>query len=206
MEQYDYSESARMYDRQVKQYDSYGHDVLFGMSYQYVSGGQKLLDIGIGTGLASEPFAKTGLKIYGLDISEDMLGACESKGFTEELRLYNMAEDSIPYPDDFFDLVLSCGVLHFIGDLSKLLADIRRVIRRGGVFSFSYAPGTSEADFASEPTAWGVPIYRHSPEYIRKHLSDNGMTIEKEQRLLIKGADKTSYNMEFSAIVARLPR
>ena len=44
----DYSETASSYDNQVKEYDSYGHDVLFGMCYDYVNTGEKLLDIGIG--------------------------------------------------------------------------------------------------------------------------------------------------------------
>jgi len=37
---------------------------------------EKLLDIGIGTGLASIHFSDVGLWVYGLDVSQEMLAAC----------------------------------------------------------------------------------------------------------------------------------
>lgn len=203
MEHDTYKETADRYDRQVREYDSYGHDVLFGMAFEFSAAGQNLLDIGIGTGLASQPFAKLGLKVYGLDISEDMLAACRSKGFAEDLKPFDISSDRIPYPDAFFHQVVCCGTLHFLGDLTHVFNEIHRVLKNRGVVSFSFAPGNSETDYAAEPTAWGVPVYRHSPDYIRRVLHDIGLSVEKEQRLLIKGADKATYNMEFAALVAR---
>ncbi len=50
-----YKELASNYDKQVREYNSYGHDVLFGMGFEFVREDEKLLDIGIGTGLASIP-------------------------------------------------------------------------------------------------------------------------------------------------------
>jgi len=43
-----YKEFAGNYDEQVREYDSYGHDVLFGMGFEFVKKNDKLLDIGIG--------------------------------------------------------------------------------------------------------------------------------------------------------------
>ena len=82
---YEYKELASHYNNQVREYDSYGHDVLFGMSFEFVKTDEKLLDIGIGTGLASLPFSQVGLKVYGLDVSQEMLNACQSKSFTQAL-------------------------------------------------------------------------------------------------------------------------
>jgi hypothetical protein len=48
-----------------------------------------------------------------------------------------------------------------------------------------------------------VPIFKHSPEYIIRLLSENGFGLQKEQRLLMKGADKVSFDMLFSTFVAR---
>ena len=102
-----------------------------------------------------------------------------------------------------FNHVICCGVLHFLGDLSKLIGEIKRVLKTGGVFSFTIAPGSDSTDFKKEPTAWGLPIFKHAPEYVYRLLSSNWMTLLKEQRLLIKGADKKRYNMELSAMVSR---
>jgi hypothetical protein len=49
-----HDQEAIQYDQQVHEYNSYGHDVLFGMSFEYVNPHDCLLDIGIGTGLASQ--------------------------------------------------------------------------------------------------------------------------------------------------------
>lgn len=202
MNEYSYNENANQYDKQVKEYDSYGHNVIFGMSYEYVKPAEKLLDLGIGTGLASIQFSKSGLKVYGVDSSAEMLEAARSKGFAEELKQYNLSGERIPYNDNFFEHVISCGVFHFLGNLNNLFTEVARVTKKHGIFAFTFAPGEDNLDFGKEMTAWGVPIFKHSSKYIRKLLIENNMFLLKEQRLLIKGADKTNYDMLFSVIIA----
>ncbi|MBA7677819.1 2-methoxy-6-polyprenyl-1,4-benzoquinol methylase [subsurface metagenome] len=198
-----YEELASQYDEEVKAYDSYGHDVIFGMSFEFVSADEKLLDIGVGTGLASMQFAEVGLKVYGLDTSQEMLAVCLSKSFTEELKRCDMTREPIPYKDRCFDHVVCCGVLHFVSDLNNLFSEVKRVIRRGGIFAFTIAPQETAVGYIEEPTAWGVPISKHSPQYIMELLETNGLELLKEQRLLIKGADKVNYDMLFSVLICR---
>lgn len=76
-----HDEFASIYDSKVKEYNSYGHEVLFGMCYEYIKPGDSLLDLGIGTGLSSVLFAKAGLNITGLEESLEMLKECRKKGF-----------------------------------------------------------------------------------------------------------------------------
>jgi predicted TPR repeat methyltransferase len=173
------------------------------MSFEFVKAQEKLLDIGIGTGLASIKFSQLGLRVFGLDSSEDMLGACQSKSFTQALNLYNMTTDQIPYEANFFNHVICCGVLHFIGDLADLFTDVQRVMKPGGIFSFTIAPQSSELNYVKEDTAWGVPIFKHSMKYIQDLLGDNRFILQKEQRLLIKNADKVTYDMLFSVLVTQ---
>ena len=68
-----HDEEATQYDQQVHEYGCYTHDVIFGMSFEYINTHDRLLDIGIGTGLASLPFAKVGLEVFGFDGSNEML-------------------------------------------------------------------------------------------------------------------------------------
>ncbi len=201
-EKSDHKEFARHYDDEVRAYDSYGHDVIFGMSFDYVKPNEKLLDIGIGTGLASIKFSQIGLKIFGLDSSQDMLSACESKSFTESLNLYDMSKDSIPFEDQYFNHTICCGVLHFLDDLEALFAEVKRVSRKDGIFAFSISPHDGNQNFVKEPTKWGIPIFKHSPRYVSELLESHGFDLLKEQRLLIKGADKIHYDMEFSIMLA----
>lgn len=203
MNENDYKENASQYDDQVKEYDSYGHDVVFGMSFEYVKQNEKILDLGIGTGLASIKFSKIGLKVYGLDISEDMLNICRTKSFAEELKLHNLSDNRIPYNDDYFDHIICCGVFHFIGDLRNIFSEASRLMKEGGIFAFTISPDDKTEEYVKQMTAWGVPIYKHSPGFIKKLLDINGMRLLKEQMLLLKGADKVNYDMLFSVMIAR---
>ncbi|MCK4672027.1 MAG: methyltransferase domain-containing protein, partial [Candidatus Aegiribacteria sp.] len=138
-----------------------------------------------------------------LDESQEMLNACQSKSFTEDLKQYDINRDIIPYKDQYFNHVISCGVFHFIGDLSDLFADVKRVMRKGGIFAFTIAPRETSAGYIQEPTAWGISIFKHSSQYIMNLLDENDLELQKEQRLLIKGADKLTYDMLLSVLITR---
>jgi predicted TPR repeat methyltransferase len=203
MNEYDYKEIASTYDEEVKEYDSYGHDVIFGMCYEYVRPNEKILDLGIGTGLASIQFSKIGLKVYGLDMAEDMLIVCRNKAFTEELKMHKLSDNRIPYDDNSFNHIICCGVFHFLSDLKNVFSDVAKVMQKGGIFAFTISPDNLTKEFSKQMTAWGVPIFKHSSDYIKRLLDTNEMRLLKEQRLLMKGADKVNYDMIFSVMIAK---
>ena len=200
---YSYDEIAQNYDEEVKAYDSFAHEAIFGMSYEFISTNDSLLDIGIGTGLASENFAKAGLRISGLDNSKEMLGVCKAKGISESLIEHDITHIPYPFAADAFNHIICCGVLHFFGDLSTFVSEVRRLLVTSGTFSFSIAPSDLESKFVRVPTEWGVPIFKHSSQFIDQLLVANSFNLLKEQRILVKGKDKKTYNMEFSVIVCK---
>ncbi len=118
---------AQDYDAQVKKYNSYGHDVLFGMCYEFIKSGDSMLDLGIGTGLSSINFAETGLQITGLDGSAEMLKQCKNKGFARELKQYDIQKLPLPYADRSFHHIICCGVLHFFADLLPFFKETVRL-------------------------------------------------------------------------------
>ncbi len=92
--------------------------------------GASILDIGCGTGIASEPFAANGFPVTGLDASASMLAKAKerlpSAGFAEG------AAEALPFPDERFDVAISAGVFHWV-DRPRALAEIERVVRPGGL-------------------------------------------------------------------------
>lgn len=204
MKQYNYKEDASGYDAQAREYSSFAHDILFGLSFEYVKAGENLLDIGIGTGLSSQNYSKAGLNIYGADSSEEMLNACRLKSFTQDLRLLDISKGNFPYSSDFFNHIVCSGVFHFFQNLAEIFTETARILKSNGTFTFTYAHDDNADNFSEQMTSWGVPIWKHSPSYIQDLLQTNNMTLIKEQRLTMKGADKITYSMEFSAIVAQL--
>jgi len=201
---------AEGYDNQVKDYNSYGHEVLFGLCYQYIKGSGSLLDLGIGTGLSSVHFAAAGLDVTGLDGSKGMLEECWKKGFAGELKQLNIQETPYPYDSNVFSFVLCCGVFHFFGELRPIFQEAFRLIENSGIFAFTVAafPSSESVEDAADtpgfikvPTAWGIPIFKHSDSLIYQLADSIGFTIEKEQKILSESGDESEPEMLFKAFV-----
>ena len=130
-------EDATQYERQVAEHGWHGHEIMFGLMYEFVHPNESLLDIGIGTGLSSLPFHKAGLRISGFDNSAEMLKGCELKGFTGELIQHDLRSVPFPYEANSFNHIVSLGVLNFFADLAPVFEEAARIIKPKGVFGFT---------------------------------------------------------------------
>jgi predicted TPR repeat methyltransferase len=105
-------EFAVHYDEYVSQTHWYGPQMLFGLMYEYLCPEDNLLDLGIGTGISAKPFKRAGLKIYGVDGSEEMIKICQNKAITEDIRLADLADNfKSPYGVAIFEHVISVGCI-----------------------------------------------------------------------------------------------
>jgi predicted TPR repeat methyltransferase len=190
---------AKEYDYQIKNYDCYIAEVLFGLSYEYIKKGDALLDIGIGTGISSKLFYLAGLHISGIDGSAEMLNICKTKGIAEELIEQDLLVFPWPYRDDMFNHVICCGVFHFIGDLDKMFDEISRIQKNDGIFAFTVMDGKDNQrnqERYQERIEDGLNIFSHKARYIYKLMKNNHYSKEKE---IISFVGQTQYR----AIVAR---
>jgi len=90
----------------------------------------KLLDVGCGTGLTTEPWP---CKRYGVDPAPRLLERARQKDKIE----YKLAPaEKIPYPDKFFDVVISITAIQNFKDIEKGLKEIKRVGKNKFVLSF----------------------------------------------------------------------
>jgi len=91
--------------------------------------GEKMLDVGIGTGFFALEFLKRGAEITGIDVSLNMLDVARRKGFKNVSP--GDAVD-LDFPDETFDLVVSITALEFIKEPRKAVSEMARVCRKGG--------------------------------------------------------------------------
>ena len=100
--------------------------------------GDLLLDVGCGSGRASLPFAQNGIKVIGLDISEQMVLRAKHK--SQKLGLENLTDyvvgdsENLPLRQNSFDAVLAFGVLHHVPTPQKMLQQMSKVLKIEGMY------------------------------------------------------------------------
>jgi ubiquinone/menaquinone biosynthesis C-methylase UbiE len=86
------------------------------------------LDVGTGSGLFAEAFARRGLVVSGVDANPQMLPA--AKKYVPEGDFHPATAEKLPFADAAFDLVFLGHVLHETDRPLQALKEARRVSRR----------------------------------------------------------------------------
>ncbi len=95
--------------------------------------GQRVLDLGCGTGRYCTLLAKRGASVVGLDPSEEMLKQAKQKVITfPHVELCYGTLEKMDFPGEQFDLVISALVLSHLSELESTLREVTRVLKRGG--------------------------------------------------------------------------
>lgn len=98
---------------------------------------EKMIDLGCGYGgLAKLIGDSLSFKeIYGLDVDSHRLSIAKEKGL--QVLKCNLEENSFPFPDDYFNLVTSFGVLEHLTYFDNMINETRRVLKSKGTFLLS---------------------------------------------------------------------
>lgn len=91
--------------------------------------GERLLDIGCGTGIHLSWFQELGLNVAGLEASPYMLDRARRR-LSSGVELYRGWAEHLPFEDNEFDLATMINTLEFVDDPQKTLAEAIRVTRR----------------------------------------------------------------------------
>lgn len=102
-----------------------------------VGRGRRMLDVGCGSGFNMISFAMMGWEVHGCEISDEIV-----QRSIDNLRLYHCAADvvvgeneHIPFPDEYFDFVLSLNVIHYVlsdEGIGNTVREYSRILREGG--------------------------------------------------------------------------
>lgn len=153
--------------------------------------GLRLLDIGCGGGLLSEPMARLGFAVTGVDASARNIGAARAHAGAQGLAIdYRCAtaEQLLAEGGRPFDLVLNMEVVEHVADPRAYLADTARLVAPGGMMIVATLNRTLKslalAKIGAEYVLRWVPAGTHDwrkflkPDEIRDMLADQPVRVE----------------------------
>ena len=137
-----------------------------------VAPGQRVLDVGAGTGNATLPAAAAGAHVVGTDVAPELMAIGERAAKDQGLSVTWQVADAqdLPFPDATFDVVLSAVGAMFAPDHERTARELLRVCRPGGTIAMAnWTPDGEVGRFFAilaryappapgpPPTAWGDP-------------------------------------------------
>ena len=95
--------------------------------------GKEVLEIATGPGLLAKHIAPAAKSVLATDYSEGMIAEARKGDCPANLRFEVADAMALPYADNSFDVILIANALHIVPDPEKVLSEIDRVLRPGGL-------------------------------------------------------------------------
>jgi 2-polyprenyl-6-hydroxyphenyl methylase / 3-demethylubiquinone-9 3-methyltransferase len=147
----------------------------------------KLLDIGCGGGLMSEPMCKLGAEVTAIDASEKNINIASIHAKKNKLKIkyLNAAPENIN-KDNNFDIILNLEIVEHVEDLNLYLNSCAKLLKKNGIMFtatinrnlISYLKAIVGAEYILR---W-LPIGTHDwnkflkPEELEKMINDVGIS------------------------------
>lgn len=126
--------------------------------------GQKVLDLGTGTGVLPRNMYRFGAEWYGTDISENQIKYAkilsEKQGMN--IRYQTVAAEDVDFANDTFDVITACQCFWYF-DHEKIMPKLHRILKRDGqllLLYMAWLPFEDEIAKASEAL-----ILKYNPKW-----------------------------------------
>lgn len=145
-----------------------------------VSEGDKVLDVGCGNGSLINAIKQKGnIKVYGIDISPEMIKECRGRYKNIEFQI-SRAEET-PFVDSHFDIVIICCVLHHLHDPKKFFQEAHRILKTNGTLIIGephfLLPVRKFIDWIVSPLLQAGDNKLFSHEKLKSLFSENGFLV-----------------------------
>ena len=138
--------------------------------------GDRILDLGCGTGEDALHLASQGVCVHGIDASPEMVRKAGARGVNAQLlRIEDLGRLEGPYDG----AISNFGALNCVQDLMTVGADLARLIRPGGWLAISWMPPLCWAEILrfefrrlQRPAGWrGIQVYYPSSRSVTRALA-----------------------------------
>ena len=106
---------------------------------------KRALDLGCGVGRITEAIAEQFGDVSGVDFAPSMIKTAKTRLADKKNIAFEVNEgETLPYDDNYFDFIFSYQTLQYLpteGSLCRLLKEVNRVLRSGGVAKVQFGTG-----------------------------------------------------------------
>jgi ubiquinone/menaquinone biosynthesis C-methylase UbiE len=128
------------------------------LDFAGVRAGERVLDVGCGTGVITIALAERGCTAVGVDASEPYLEGARRDRSHPKIVYEQGDARRMRYANASFDACVSALALDVIPEVDQVVREMRRVTRPGG----TWHPASSTTGAASPPPTWCVTRLRCS--------------------------------------------
>jgi predicted TPR repeat methyltransferase len=104
-----------------------------------------VLDLGCGTGLVGTEISSHSRSLVGVDLSRNMIERARERQVYSELMCCDISTALCNASARSVDVVTAADVFIYVGKLDSVIAEVRRVLRPGGLFAFSAESADEQA-------------------------------------------------------------
>lgn len=159
--------------------------------------GQKVLDLGTGTGVLPRNLYKYGAQFVGADISENQIK--EAQRLSEEngmdIQYVCASAENMDFPDETFDTVTACQCFMYF-DKNIVLPKIHRILKENGHFAIlfmAWLPDESEIARKSEDL-----VLKYNPAWTGANMQRSIPNLPKEGSDLFTVINAIGFDIDIS--------
>lgn len=130
--------------------------------------GKDVLELATGPGLIAKNVAEVTHRMVATDFSPDMIKQAQKGNNPVNLSFEIADASNLPYTDHFFDVVIIANCLHIVPNPEKVLSEIKRVMKTGGLL---IAPNFIERKIAS-PNLWQKLLFKLGVKFEHQWTSE----------------------------------
>lgn len=149
--------------------------------------GWRVLDLGCGTGLLSEPLEGKCSELVGIDLSGKMLDKARERGGHTRLEQADVLAQMKREADASFDAIVAADVFIYVGKLDEVMREAHRLLAPGGLLAFSVesmeqaSPEATEVDLQRGHRLERSGRYSHADARLREQAAEAGFSVVRQQ-------------------------
>ena len=158
----------------------------------------KILDIGCGGGLLSEPMSRLGAKVMGIDASEKNINIAKMHAKKNNLNIkYLCASPETLSANTKFDVILNMEIIEHVADVEFFLESCSKLLKKNGIMFVATLNKTLKSYFfailGAEYILRWLPIGTHEWEKFIK--PDDLINILKKYNLRLDSRNGMKFNL-----------